>query len=220
MSNKNFRRDRSHKGFNDSDDAFYPPPFLRAPSDRQYDSRPSYDDRPSGRGFGGDAGGTETEATVKWFNATKGFGFVELAGGAGDAFLHVRQVEAAGFAAVEPGTPLKVKVGPGQKGQQVLSILEVGEAPAPTHSAPRARFEPRQDRSARGPAEQRSGSVKWFNPDKGFGFIEVDGGGRDVFVHASCLRRCGIETLLDGQRVDIDVVQGQKGLEASRVALI
>jgi CspA family cold shock protein len=61
--------------------------------------------------------------------------------------------------------------------------------------------------------------VKWFNPDRGYGFIAPNGGGRDVFVHISTLERSGIEGLTEGQTVVIDVVEGRKGPEAARVRL-
>lgn len=232
MSNKNFRRDRSHKGFRDNDDhqgdgGFFPPQFMRQPGDRPYGDRPQYDERPR-RSFGSDsAPGVETDVTVKWFDPGKGFGFVALSDGSGDAFLHIRQVEAAGFSTVEPGTPLKVVLGSGQKGQQVNSIIEVGDSPeAPAYSEPRPRHAaPRFERDASGPAEVKSGTVKsgtvkWYDPNKGFGFVQVDGGGRDIFVHASALRRSGIDDLLDGQRVEMEVVTGKKGLEASRITVL
>src|SRR3712207_9558748 len=66
----------------------------------------------------------EVEARVKWFNPDKGFGFVELTDGSGEAFLHVRQVEAAGHSSLASGTTLVVQVGPGQKGPQVNARSE------------------------------------------------------------------------------------------------
>jgi CspA family cold shock protein len=58
------------------------------------------------------------------------------------------------------------------------------------------------------------GTVKWYNATKGFGFIAADSGGKDIFVHASALERAGIMGLAEGQRVAVDVADGQKGPEA------
>ena len=61
------------------------------------------------------------------------------------------------------------------------------------------------------------GSVKWFNESKGFGFIEVDGQEKDVFVHHSAIAMQGFRTLSEGQRVSFDIEQGQKGPSATNV---
>lgn len=61
------------------------------------------------------------------------------------------------------------------------------------------------------------GTVKWFNPDKGFGFINVDGGGEDVFVHFTAIEASGFRSLDENQRVEFDVTQGQRGQQAERV---
>ncbi len=64
------------------------------------------------------------------------------------------------------------------------------------------------------------GTVKWFNADKGFGFINVDGSTNDVFVHYSAIETSGFRTLEENQRVEFDITQGPKGQQAERVRAI
>ena len=71
-----------------------------------------------------------------------------------------------------------------------------------------------------GPIEECLGSVKWYNPEKGFGFVAQDRGGKDVFVHATTLERSRLNELAEGQRVRMQISQGQKGPEARSIKLL
>jgi CspA family cold shock protein len=73
--------------------------------------------------------------------------------------------------------------------------------------------------SPSGTAVEETGTVKWFNAERGYGFIALDGS-KDVFVHISALERSGLTSLDEGQPVIVDVVESRKGLEAARVRLV
>ena len=168
------------------------------------------------------ATGPTVDATVKWFNGEKGFGFAELGDGSGDAFLHIAVLQAAGQDAVEPGTKMRVQVGQGQKGKQITAVLEVDRSSAA--AAPPRRDRPAPSGGGRGfQADESSaielpGTVKWFNGEKGFGFVVTEDGGKDVFLHISVLEKAGLRTLAEGQRITMRVVQTPKGREAVSIS--
>ena len=167
-------------------------------------------------------GSEPVEATVKWFNADKGFGFVTVTGGA-DAFLPARALEVAGYSSVPDGARVKVRISQGVKGPQVAEVIEVDTSTAPMASRTERRPSPRPSSLRQfdmGPTEECLGSVKWYNTLKGFGFVGQDGGGKDVFVHATTLDRSGLSELAEGQRVRMQIGQGQKGLEARSIELL
>ena len=138
------------------------------------------DNRPSGSGSSyqrtsASQAPEPVEAIVKWFNAEKGFGFVEVVGGS-EAFVHIRQLEAAGHRTVAEGTRLKVRIGDGQKGPEVTEITEVlSGTVAVRSSAQRSRPTPSQ---VTGQVAESMGTVKVYKADKGFGFVGQDGGER------------------------------------------
>jgi CspA family cold shock protein len=152
--------------------------------------------------------GFQTEAVVKWFNLTKGFGFVAPADGSSDAFIHSSVLSRAGLREINEGTKLLVQVTDGPKGRQVASIIQVlgaGEVP------PQARHRP----PPTGPEIEMTGVVKWFKPDKGFGFVTPDDGDREVFVHRSIVESAGLHDLESGRKVRMKVQTASKGREAT-----
>lgn len=200
---RNFRP-RRRRAFDDQEYEQPPRDFGAAPRF----SRPRFEE-PSG---------PPVQAVVKWFKTEKGFGFVELSDGSGDAFLHASVLGRLGVTAVQPGETLEVRVAQGQRGPQVTEVLNVDSS---TAAPPRPRtggFRP-AERSPLEPTSQETGTVKWYNTTKGFGFIVRDNGGKDVFVHASALQRAGLTSLNEGQRVVVDIAEGFKGPEAAGIRL-
>jgi CspA family cold shock protein len=174
-----------------------------------YDRRPAFfrEDTPP-------VPGRRVDATVKWFNASKGFGFVTMSDGTQDAFLPMAILRRAGFDDVREGALISCEVSAGAKGPLVTNVLNIDDS---TAVAPRADG---FDRRPQRPSTTLEGAVKWFEPDKGYGFISPDGGGKDVFIHITALRRSGVNVLGPGQRVRVEVVDGTKGLEADSITVL
>lgn len=149
------------------------------------------------------SGGGQISAVVKWFNPTKGFGFVQPKDGSPDAFLHVSVLESAGYRDIQDAATVLCEIVQGPKGPQVATILNV-EAPEP---------------GANG-GDELEGTVKFFDAGKGFGFVVPDNGDRDVFVSARALERCGLPGLEPEQRVRMVTRDGQRGPMAETVELI
>jgi cold shock protein len=149
------------------------------------------------------------EAKIKWFNATKGFGFVALADGSKDAFLPMAILRRAGYDEAREGASIVCEVGIGAKGPLVLNVLNLDNGAAPSGGERRAAA-----------ASTLDGVVKWFEPEKGYGFIAPDGGGKDIFVHVTALRRSGLDGLEPGQPVRMMVAQARRGREASQIELL
>src|SRR4051812_885560 len=97
-----------------------------------------------------------------------------------------------------------------------------GSGVRPNYPRPTAPAERRPATASQvvGPTSESTGTVKMYKADKGFGFVGQDDGGKDVFVHASALARIGLSGLAEGQRVRMQIGQGQKGLEARSIELL
>ena len=158
----------------------------------------------------------DVSVVVKWYNTSKGFGFVQFADGSPDAFLHVSVVQQSGYDDLPEGTRLICDIGDGRKGPQVASIVRVeslgAAAPASGEAGPARRIAT--------PGETIEGTVKFFNMDKGFGFVTPDGGGKDVYISARTLERLGVTGLEPQQRVRLQARMGQKGPMADRIELL
>jgi CspA family cold shock protein len=153
-------------------------------------------------------GGERISATVKWFNPIKGYGFVQPSNGLGDAFVHVSVLEAAGQKDLQDGAELECEIEQGPRGPMVSVIHSVtgGQVEASVASDP--------------DAPVLEGVVKFFDPNKGYGFIAPDGEGSDVFVSGRVVAQSGLRMLDAEARVRVATRAGEKGPLAVTVELI
>ena len=152
--------------------------------------------------------GVRTSAIVKWFNPIKGYGFVQPDDGSGDAFVHVSVLEAAGHRDLPDGAAVECEITQGAKGPTVTSIFSVS---APEGVATEAAAE------HEGPMVE--GTVKFFDANKGYGFVVPDDGGPDIFISGRVVASSGLRMLEPEARVRVGIQQGDKGPLAVRIEL-
>ncbi|MEY4239064.1 MAG: hypothetical protein RL339_1665 [Pseudomonadota bacterium] len=163
---------------------------------------------PRGGGAGGGGGMPaqvvgEGSGTVKFFNAGKGFGFIQRDEGGEDVFVHISAVERAGLESLAEGQQLKFTL-VDRGGKISASDLEVvGDV----IEAPKREAAPQRQLTG----DKATGTVKFFNAMKGFGFITRDDGQPDAFVHISAVERSGMSGLNEGDRVEFDIEVDRRG---------
>lgn len=160
----------------------------------------------------GDSGSVELRGRVKWFNAVKGYGFLALDGDDSDAFLHVTTLRQSGHEDLKPGATVVCAGVRGPKGWQVMKVLDVD---ASTAVATIPKQIPLPEGVSVG--DYVSALVKWYNNERGYGFVTRETAEGDIFVHAAVLRRHGMEALAPGQKVLVRVAEGQKGLQVVEI---
>jgi CspA family cold shock protein len=172
------------------------------------------------RGGGGGGGGMppqvvgEGKGVVKFFNPQKGFGFIVRDDGGEDVFVHISAVEQAGLTDLADGQPLEFTL-VDRGGRVSATNLRIdGEPMAVERSGGGA------GASSGGPqrqltGEKASGTVKFFNAMKGFGFIQRDDGQPDAFVHISAVERAGIPSLNEGDRLEFELEVDRRGKYAA-----
>ena len=160
----------------------------------------------------------EVRGTVKWFNTVKGFGFITPADEAHDAFLHLSVLRDAGHEELQPGATVLCEVVRRDKGLQVTRILDVDNSTAETPSPiSRDTDDPAFHAPIPPSGDFVEATVKWFNPDKGYGFVSQSEYERDVFIHMVTLRRSGVSRLQAGQNVEVRIGDGPKGPQATEI---
>ncbi|GAB4066946.1 CspA family cold shock protein [Ancylobacter sonchi] len=165
-------------------------------------------------GTDADANLIQVAGTIKWFDVSKGYGFIIPDEGGSDILLHVTCLRRGGFQTAQEGARVVCEVVARERGFQALRVLSMDETTALHHSQlPPARTHV---------AVQPTGGferawVKWFNRLRGFGFLSRGEGTPDIFVHMETLRRHGLTELRPGQVVLVRFGPGPKGLMAAEV---
>lgn len=166
-----------------------------------------------GGGFGGPRGGGgggmpaqvvgQGKGVVKFFNSGKGFGFIQRDEGGEDVFVHISAVERAGLEGLAEGQQLEFTLVDRGGKISASDLVVVGDV------IPVEKREAAPQRSLTG--EKATGTVKFFNSMKGFGFITRDDGQPDAFVHISAVERSGMSALNEGDRLEFDIEVDRRG---------
>ena len=161
-----------------------------------------------------DGGVLQIAGSIKWFDVSKGYGFIVPDGGGKDVLLHVTCLRRGGFTTAQEGSRVVCEVVARERGYQALRVISMDESTALHHSQlPQARTH--VEVQATGGFEPAF--VKWFNRLRGFGFLSRGEGTEDIFVHMETLRRHGLTELRPGQMVMVRFGPGPKGLMAAEV---
>jgi CspA family cold shock protein len=168
-------------------------------------------------GFGGDRGGAggprgggmpaqvvgTGQGKVKFFNAQKGFGFIQRDEGGEDVFVHISQVERAGLEGLAEGQELQFNLVDRGGKVSAADLQVVGDVIA----VPQKPAGPQRQLTG----DKATGTVKFFNSMKGFGFITRDDGKEDAFVHISAVERSGLPGINEGDRFEFDLEVDRRG---------
>ena len=168
-----------------------------------------------GGGFRGGGGGGgmppqvvgEGKGIVKFFNPQKGFGFIVRDDGGEDVFVHISAVEQAGLTDLADGQPLEFTL-VDRGGKVSATNIRIDGEPI---AVERQSAAPQRQLTG----EKATGTVKFFNSMKGFGFIQRDDGQPDAFVHISAVERAGIPTLNEGDRLEFELEVDRRGKHAA-----
>jgi CspA family cold shock protein len=167
-----------------------------------------------GGGFRGGGGGGmppqvvgEGKGVVKFFNPQKGFGFIVRDDGGEDVFVHISAVEQAGLTDLADGQPLEFTL-VDRGGRISATNLRIDGEPM---AVERAAAAPQRQLTG----EKATGTVKFFNSMKGFGFIQRDDGQPDAFVHISAVERAGLSTLNEGDKLEFELEVDRRGKHAA-----
>ncbi len=155
----------------------------------------------------------EVAGSIKWFDASKGYGFIVPDNGLGDVLLHVTCLRAGGFQTAYEGARIHCEVLRRPRGLTAFRIISMDESTA-IHPA---QLPPRTHVVVQAESGWERAMVKWFNRVRGFGFLTRGEGTHDIFVHMETLRQFGFTELRPGQMVQVRWGHGSKGCMAAEL---
>ena len=169
----------------------------------------------------GDSDEIVVSGRVKWYDAVKGYGFVVPDTGGSDVMVHASCVRAFGKMALTEGAEIALVATRGTRGLQAVRIQDVEEpdiaAMAPGFAEDARPTEFLGEEVEVGPLQPAR--VKWFDKQKGFGFVNVFGNSEDIFVHMETVRRCGFQDLSSGEGMAVRTFRGPRGLMVAELRL-
>ncbi|GGH17735.1 cold-shock protein [Cribrihabitans marinus] len=152
---------------------------------------------------------------VKWFDPSKGYGFVVAAAGGPDILLHVNVLRNFGQSSVADGAEIEIVTNRTDRGVQAVEVVSIAP-PERADTGVLADFAELDPETIRA-APMEPARVKWFDKGKGFGFANVFGRSEDVFLHIEVLRQSGLADLQPGEALAMRVIEGKRGRMAAEV---
>lgn len=159
------------------------------------------------------------EASVKWYNPHKGYGFLTRGDGSADIMIHFSTLGVVGCAYLKEGDRVICDIGPGKRGLQVIRVIEVKFA-SPNPRALSDLLTSPFPASDLAELEEIEGVIKWYNPNKMYGFIRPNDGTTEIFLHYSVLYRVGYKAIEPGVRVLAKVAPSERGPEARQIIIL
>lgn len=163
-----------------------------------------------------DDGQRIVDGRVKWFDVTRGFGFVVSPDAEHDVLLHVNVLRNFGQSSIADGSAIRLRLQASDRGLQAVEIISI-EAPDPVETDFEGKETPEYLQPIPDDLPYLPARIKWFDKGKGFGFANAFGHQDDIFVHVEVLRRFGLADLAPGEAICLRAVDGARGQLALEV---